>query len=987
MASIFTMRPLEEGGAIARAGFDFQDHVAAIFCLQMLRDSSIRALWCETHDDLLIDKVVGEQSAVEFIQVKSDAPDQLWSVALLCERDQQAAGSSILEKQIAHDRGDENSLFRLVTYRDINDDLSQLKRNHVLRDQAWLNNLIAVLNQRVNDYESPKHNGVEYWANHMQWDVPGSVEAIENRNLVSIDEYLTGEAHISLLTDHKRRIYADLLGLLRGLATARWADGAQQKRITREQIISWFTEQSSAFPAVIGNRETLELVTLERESMARCEGRWRVLGVPEDIARNLSNDSTVGTPSTEFLHSFEGSFVWLVGDFGAGKSLVAERLFQRQLTIFRNNGTAKIPVFLEGARLAGRNLREEAEKYAGKLGNPNGRGIYLLLDGIDQAGTEGAMDLLNQAHTLSRTWQNSTVIVTSIRLSEEAYNDAKVTLPALTEPESVNLVRRISANDVPSIHWLPHVFHADISKPLFAILLAMRLRHNQQVPTSIGELIDEVASRAIAPWRRNFANAGELLCRLAVSSTDRGGGPVPINGTGLPTHQLQPLLETRLLIQEGNSLVFTVTTLAHWFAAEALGLGFVTPQALVNDELRRERWRYPLSVFVGTRTFDQVSNVLEPLVRAHPAFAAVVIRDALHGWHRQTQMPEINAQQLANQMHRAILAWSEAIEPLANLVTPRNDNGVLLKLSAYVSQGYVTVLWRDNPALPDAQGIQGEADFNSHRGRVTSDIIRDQPAWVWQQMKGHIASELRRLVQSRQLPNEILLYEKIWITACRRTVRSPIVDLRIPIEEISNAPRRLRPFHSGEDEIFDAEIARYRQQGMQFLEAPYPQSDQNPTPPRYSNRFSTQRRLERIRAVYTTAMRAYLEFVQGWLPRFAPRLRHFAIMPARINGVFIPVAQPEHPFNDRLFVRFEPLAHGSQNAVAIEIGTEQQGNELIALTQERIAQAAALRPSCADWLGIFSGGYLMSDVYQDDPCTNIVYNWIESDLREVDWDH
>src|ERR1035437_10603983 len=100
MASIFTMPPLEEGGPIARAGFVFQDHVAAIFCLQMLRDSSIRALWCETHDDLPIYKVVAGQPAVEFIQVKSDAPDQLWSVALLCGRDQQEAGTSILEKQI-----------------------------------------------------------------------------------------------------------------------------------------------------------------------------------------------------------------------------------------------------------------------------------------------------------------------------------------------------------------------------------------------------------------------------------------------------------------------------------------------------------------------------------------------------------------------------------------------------------------------------------------------------------------------------------------------------------------------------------------------------------------------------------------------------------------------------------------------------------------------------------------------------------------------
>jgi len=277
---------------------------------------SIRAVWCETHDDLLIDKVVDGQPTAEFIQVKSDAPDQLWSVALLCRRDQQAAGTSVLEKQIAHDRGDECSYFRLVTFRDTNDDLSQLKRNHAHRNPVEIANLVADLNQRVNDYKSPKHNGVEYWAHHMQWNVPGSVEAIENSNLISIDEYLTGAASVLLLTDHKRRIYTDLLGLLRGLATARWAGGAGRKRITREGIISWFTEQASHFPAVIENQQALELVTLERESIARCEGRWQVLGVPEDVAQNLSNDSTVGAPSPELSNSVERPFVWLVGDFG-----------------------------------------------------------------------------------------------------------------------------------------------------------------------------------------------------------------------------------------------------------------------------------------------------------------------------------------------------------------------------------------------------------------------------------------------------------------------------------------------------------------------------------------------------------------------------------------------------------------------------------------------------------------------------------------------
>lgn len=987
MASIFSLPPLEEGGPIARAGFEFQDHVAAKFCLQMLRDSSIRAMWCETYDDLLFDKEINGQPSVEFIQVKSDAPNQLWTPTLLCGRSQQRAGTSIIEKQITNDRGDEQSFFRLVTFRDTDTELSILRQNHDRRNPQELAHLVQNLSDRISNYQSPKRNGAEYWVNHMQWDVPGSVEAIENGNLVLIDDYLTREASISLLVVHKRSLYIDLLNLLRGLATARRAEGVERKRITRERTVAWLLERATSFPIIIRNEEMQQLVALERESVARCESRWLVLGVPEDVARNLTNNVALGEPAPGFLRSLEIPFVWLVAEWGAGKSLTAERLFQRQLATFRVSNDVPIPVFLEGLRIGGRNLREEAETQARRIGDFSRRGIFLILDGIDQAGTQNAFDLLNQAFVLSRTWQNSRVIVTSISLATEAYSGTRINLPPLGVDESASLVRRISGNELPSIHWLPHVFHEDITKPLFAVLLALRLRQNQQIPASIGELIEGVARRAIQPWAANFANASTALMRLAIRSTDAGGSPIPINEIGLPAQEFAPLLATRLVTTEGNSLGFTVTILAHWFAAEAIGANLVTAQDLLGSELRRERWRYPLSVFVGTRNFNQVSDMLEPIVREYPAFAAVVIKDALHGWHRQPHALVVQAQELANQIKRALLAWSDGIGPLAELVTERNANGDWLKMSAFVSEGRVTILWHDNPNLPAVRGIQGEPDYGSHFGTITMDTIGDQPAWVWQQMKGHIASSLGRIIQSRQLPNEIFLREAMWHDACRRTVHSPMSDLRVSIEEILNARRRLHILDSARENFFQEEIERLRQSGVEYLEAPYPQADQRPASGWIFDYFSAQKSLERTRVVYAAAMQAYLELVQTWFPKFAPRLRHFAIMPARMCGILIPEAETDHSGRNPFSYRFEPLVRGSQNEVSIEIGSQEQAREITALTQERIAQVATLRPECADWLGIFSCGSGLSDVCQDDPCTRIVYNWLESDLREVNWDH
>lgn len=991
MPSIFTLPPLEEGGPIARGGFDYQDHVAVAFCLEMLRDATIQAVWCETHDDLLLDRVINQQHFVEFVQVKSDSLNQLWTVARLCERESRdnmlRQGSSIVEKQLARDRGDEQSLFRLVTFRDVHTELSLLKHATDQRNRDESDRLVVILTERLGNYVSPKQHGIHYWIRHMRWDVRESIHAIENSNLVRLDDYITTELHLPLLLRHKRDLYTDLVELMRRLAAARWADGAERKRISREEFCQWMVDRTSRFPAVIEVRQAQELGHLERESIARCDDRWRALGVPEDLALHLANDPNVGAPSHELLSSLERPFGWLVGDFGSGKSLTAERIYQRQLLVFREQATARIPVFLEGMRVGGRNLRDEAEARARQIGDITRRGILLLVDGIDQAGSESAIDLLSQASVLSRTWQNSSVIVTSTAMPVSSYEDAKITLPPLLKPTVIHLIQRISGNNIPSIHHLPQVFHTDITKPLFAVILAMQLRENQRMPDSIGELLANVANRAIQPLIRDFANARELLIRLAARSTDNGGGPVPAADIAASIHQLQPLIGTRLIAEGNGVLAFTVTTLAHWFAAEALSSNIVTAQELVANTVRRERWRYPLTIFVGTKNFDQVSNVLEPLVRAHPAFAAVITRDALHDWPRQSQDPMVPPQELASQMHRALLAWFEGVGPLARFVAPRNSRGELLKLSAYVNQGYVTVLWHDNPSLPPVQGRQGAPDYGSHSGPISSDIIGDQPAWIWKQTKGHIASDLWRLVQSRQLPNEVLIREIVWGEACERTVRSAMHDVRIPIDEILRAQSRPRFFHSIQTDLFQEEIGRLQQSGAQFLEAPYPQADREPTSSWITNYFSEQRILERARAVYSAALQTYEDLIRMWFPKFALRLRHFAMLPVRMHGILIPEASVDRSGRNPFSYRFEPLPPGSQNEVCLEIGSEQQARDTVILREEHLVQVRTLRPECAEWLGVFSSGGGLTTVCHNDPCTKIVYEWLESDLREVNWDH
>jgi hypothetical protein len=134
MSSIFTMAPLEDGGGIARQGIRYQDHVAIRLLLDMLNSGDIAAVWCETHDDQLVKYSIDGSDIAEFVQAKSTAHEQLWTVSLLTAQERAAkgkhpeVGTSLIQKQLARDRGDENVRFRVITFRDVKSDLSVLKK-------------------------------------------------------------------------------------------------------------------------------------------------------------------------------------------------------------------------------------------------------------------------------------------------------------------------------------------------------------------------------------------------------------------------------------------------------------------------------------------------------------------------------------------------------------------------------------------------------------------------------------------------------------------------------------------------------------------------------------------------------------------------------------------------------------------------------------------------------------------------------------------
>lgn len=224
LPSVFDATPEVLGGIPARQGFAYQDDVAAGFYIQMLLRGDLIEVACETYDDIRLVWQRDVEKIIEFVQVKAEHPNQLWSVAKLCERQKSPTkpdgfGSSILEKSLGQDKFLESSWFRIVTCRQTNSDLELLEtreRGHEHRSATFpqFKTLIEDVGKRLDGVKSIKGDDTAYWLINACWDVipERNIEHLNQQSLTTALHglgpwcpRLTGSSVRSMLCSSSRR--------------------------------------------------------------------------------------------------------------------------------------------------------------------------------------------------------------------------------------------------------------------------------------------------------------------------------------------------------------------------------------------------------------------------------------------------------------------------------------------------------------------------------------------------------------------------------------------------------------------------------------------------------------------------------------------------------------------------------------------------------------------------------------------------------------
>ncbi|MFU0504178.1 dsDNA nuclease domain-containing protein [Pseudaminobacter sp. NGMCC 1.201702] len=230
------------GGIAARKGFRIQDHVAARLALEMLHDSTILQLECETGDDVVLRRIEAGQTIIEYVQVKTTEIDAKWSIKELTARVDNKQGSSVCEKSLLCDKHGEIAWFRFVTTRAVSAKLQPFRRPRVKRaGYSALAGLVTSFSKKFKTVKSASGRTLADWASNMLWEVEGEEDALRSRNINALLK-LSSSQGVNPSYEAMEEVYRQLADKVRAMGDKPSVD-ANEKVWTRRDCLEWFASQ------------------------------------------------------------------------------------------------------------------------------------------------------------------------------------------------------------------------------------------------------------------------------------------------------------------------------------------------------------------------------------------------------------------------------------------------------------------------------------------------------------------------------------------------------------------------------------------------------------------------------------------------------------------------------------------------------------------------------------------------------------------------
>ena len=423
-----------------------------------------------------------------------------------------------------------------------------------------------------------------------------------------------------------------------------------------------------------------------RQSLAETKRLWTTLGVPDDIARELAEDQSIGHK----LQPPESGITRVIAPQGAGKTLAGLRLYQHAVSNRLTNRLQPLPLFLNARNTCGE-LSNDLEDAARGQGSVAAQQILVVIDGLDEVGRFKANQILNQAVTIADANQKTAIVVLTRPLPGLKTAGNSIVLSECTDDEFLSIASRVAGRSIDNRNIPYSVFKTYI--PLFAVIIGSLLRDLENVrERTPSEIISLLVGRILEDTEDFAEDTAEPLKKLAVKVTNTGESAYKSEvDSKSSVHKL--LGNSRLVVEQTERIDFALAIFREWFAARAL----VERTTILNEvDLETDRWVVPLAIAINSEDSSLGNEIMEFVACEDPGMASLILEEVKHSWSALDcggdQLLE-SPKEIGYAILRAMKCWKEGLGQLSAVIKPFQETGDIPPLGISKGLGTLAVAW------------------------------------------------------------------------------------------------------------------------------------------------------------------------------------------------------------------------------------------------------------------------------------------------------
>lgn len=661
--------------------------------------------------------------------------------------------------------------------------------------------------------------------------------------------------------------------------------------------------------------------------------------------------------------------VYVIGDFGAGKSLALSILYLQKI---KSNSPALFINAIDLPKDGQLSKCLDIDKINKKT--------TIFIDSLDDVDYELAKRIIEDIIKIETFNKYIEFIVSSrpnIAIDERC---VKVLIKPLSLDESIDIIQLISDNRVSmgTIYGWDENLKETICNPFFSIIVGLYFtKRSEFYSVSKQALIKYLIQHSLSLYEENETLYSHLK-QLSVKCIQMQQNKILLSELGNSV-KLRDIIKTGLIQLEEDYISFSLPIIPQWLASEAIRDKEIDIDEIIKDDATIIRWRYPLMLLMGNISYEESTLYFSKIVNKYPSVASIIIRDNLN-IEDISILP--NSETCARMITDCMKEWVNSLGILAKYIAPF-DGDKLCTLGIIVNTPQIEMLWGKKNYGKEYEIVTETSQFDFFS--YSSIHIGKSSLWPWIITFNQLSYRLNKLIDNQPLFLDIVplreerMYDIARILSNKGSLYCEDIELSNFDKYISNHNFGISGYYIDAVEYFFNYINELKVLGKNKIEYPYLKPDLPLSSGGYVwDVYSNERKLLFIEQIYKKALDCYYELCSGLFCNLSRSMPMFNMLPATMV-IKYSICKGDIPFPS-IYWHLECKDKSAKNDIKFDNTGDDRIQEynLIKNSIDRF------RRSKQEWCSITLHSELLR-IFHELPLTKIIFDWLKSDLKKIGW--